>query len=83
MTSSHMIIVIKRNEKNVTHLRSRGGVIFSIYTAVNVYVCLSVSEQTSSRTDASIFTQFLTAYYTSSDAVEIGDLGSKVKVTIR
>ena len=61
--------------------RIRGGVIFSLQF---VCVCVCVSgyscEQNSSRTDIPIWTQF--AYHTGSDPIEIGDHGSKIKVTV-
>ena len=44
-------------------------------------VCVSVSEQNCTDLDA-VFAKSMYAYRTGSDPIEIGDLGSKVKVTV-
>ena len=67
--------------------RNHGGVIISLQfvsVCVCVSVCLSASEQNYSQTDAPTWTQFLllVAYRTGSNLIEIGDLGSMVKVTV-
>ena len=57
-----------------------------VSVCVCVCVCLMFAcEQNSSRTDVPIWTRFLlmVAYCTGSDPIEIGDLGSKVKVAVK
>ena len=69
------IITIEYLRFVITPPRNRGGVIFSLR-----FSC----EQNSSRTDAPIWTQFSLHffYYIGSKPIEIGDLGSKFKVTV-
>ena len=83
---------------NYTSTKSCGGnVLTSICVCVCVYVCvcvcvcvwlsvcLYICEQNADRTDAPIWTQFSLngrSYSTGSNPFEIGNLGSKVKVTV-
>ena len=58
----------------------------SLSVCLCVCLCVRIScEQNFSRTDVPIWTRFLlnlVAYRTGSNPIEIGDLGSKVKVTV-
>ena len=70
----------------ITPPRNHGGVIFSLqFVCVCVCLCVRIScEQNSSRTDVPIWMRFslngCLPHW--SNPIEIGDLGSKVKVTV-
>ena len=78
--------VLQKNCSLFTPPRNRGGVIFLLQfvcLSVSVCVCVSVNKIAAERMHQfGCGFRWIVAYCTGSNPIEIGDLGSKVKVTV-